>query len=89
MARVDHHENGALIVVAESPEERALVAHGRQAGGALVLLEGLYDVGHDTVLLPGGISERAAQRVRRALEQAASSHQEARRRRRAFRLVKD
>lgn len=89
MARLARHESGALFVAAETPAERALVRHGRRMGGELVLLEGYYTVRDDMVLLPAGISPHGAERVRRALEEAATSHEEAERRRERFRLVKD
>jgi len=89
MARLARHESGAPIVVAETPAELELVRYGRRMGGELVLLEGYYAVRDDTVLLPAGISPHGAERVRRALEEAATSHEEAERRRERFRLVKD
>jgi hypothetical protein len=89
MARVERHQSGALVVVAETPAERRLVQHGVQMGGELVLLEGYYPVRDDTVLLPEGISTRGARRVQLALEEAAASHEEAERRRQRFRIVKE
>jgi len=88
MARVEQR-GGRRRVVAESPAELALLRHGERMGGELVLLEGCYPVHGDALVLPDSISARGARRVCDALEQAATSHQEAQRRRRRFRLVQD
>ena len=87
MARLETGPDGVTIV-AETREERQLVAHGAEGPGFVVLLEGYYPAQNGRVLLPAGISSGGAERVREALEEAAASHQEARRRRDGFRLVK-
>jgi hypothetical protein len=88
MARVAR-DDGAPVILAESEDELALLRHGEREGGELVLLEGYYPIRPGRLLLPEGISARGAERVRRALEHAALSHREARRRREQFRLVKE
>jgi hypothetical protein len=88
VARVERR-GGRRRVVAESPEELALLRHGERMGGELVLLEACYPVHGDVLVLPDTISPHGARRVREALEQAASSHREAEQRRKRFRLVQE
>lgn len=82
-------EKGSVgyVVLAQTDAERELLAHGRRLGGEVVLLEAIYQVLDDRLLLPRKISSQGARRVRRALEAAALSHQEAETRRRRFHLV--
>ncbi len=87
MAKLEHLDR-AWRVVAESDEERALLAHGRQHGGAVTLLEGFYAVRDDTLLLPARSTASGARRVCAAFERAALAHREAQRRRDSFRLLK-
>jgi hypothetical protein len=88
MARVAR-EGDVTVIITESQDELELLRHGERAGGELVLLEGYYPIRADRLLLPESISPQGAERVRKALEQAALSHREARRRREQFRLVKE
>lgn len=76
------------FIQAEHPEERDLLDHGRENGGVIVLLGGEYRVDRDRLLLPETSSELQADRVRVAFEASARSHQQARDKRRAFRLLK-
>lgn len=87
MARVER-QGVAFRVVAESAAETALLSHGRALGGAVTLLEGFYAVRGNALLLPAHSSASTARRVCAAFERAALAHQEARRRRETFRLVK-
>ena len=81
MAKI-HRQGAAWIVVAESDEERALLAHGRNQGGAVTLLEGFYTVQQqDSLVLPCRATASGARRVCAAFERAALAHQEAQRRR--------
>jgi hypothetical protein len=82
-------EKGSIgyFVLAQTDAERELLAHGRQLGGEVILLEAIYQVLDDKLLLPRTISSQGAMRVRRALEAAALSHQEAKERRQRFHLV--
>lgn len=82
-------EKGSIgyFVSAQTDAERELLAHGRRLGGEVILLEATYQVRDDKLLLPRTISSQGAMRVRRALEAAALSHQEAEARRRRFHLV--
>jgi hypothetical protein len=86
MARVEKGPAGYRLL-AENAAERELLAHGRRLRGEVILLEATYPVLGDRLLLPQTLSAQGAQRVRRALEAAALSHQEAEAQRRRFRLV--
>lgn len=88
MARVEHGSRGRFILP-ETDEERALIAHGAEHGHTLVLLEGYYPVQDQALVLPDTANREAAQRVCTAFEHAASTHQQAVRRRERFRLLKD
>jgi hypothetical protein len=87
MARVER-QGATFRVVAESAEETALLCHGRDQGGAVTLLEGFYAVRGNSLLLPARSTASIARRVCAAFERAALAHEEARRRRGRFRLVK-
>jgi hypothetical protein len=87
MAKLEH-QGPAWKVVAESDEERALLAHGRKNGGSVTLLEGFYSVRDDALVLPGRATASGARRVCAAFERAALAHREAQRRRDGFRLLK-
>jgi len=99
MARLHRHHDG-YVIVAQTEAELDLLAHAcraeprregdaeQPARGELILLEAYYLVHENTLLLPHGISDNGALRVCLALQEAARSHQEARERRRRFRLVK-
>jgi hypothetical protein len=87
MARVERYR-GSHRIIAEAPAELELLADAKQRGHELVLLEGYYAIRDNAVLLPQGISVRAARRVCAALEEAAAAHLEAKRRRAGFQLIK-
>jgi hypothetical protein len=87
VARLEHR-GPAWRVVAESDEERALLAHGRTHGGAVTLLEGFYSVSEGALLLPDRSTSSSARRVCAAFERASLAHREAQRRRGDFRLLK-
>jgi len=87
MARIGRDVRGPLVI-AETDSERDLLHFGRTRGGEVVLLEGLYPVRGNALVLPESLSLRGARRVCLALQQAAGAHQEAQRRRRKFLLIK-
>ncbi len=87
MAHVEHRPN-VNVIIPETVEERALIAHGEQSGKTLVLLEGLYPVHDQALVLPDTSDVRASQRICSAFERAAAAHHQAVLRRRDFKLVK-
>jgi len=86
MARF-HRQGRAALLIAETEDERALLQHARRHGDEVVLVEACYPVLGRAVVLPDGIDEAAALRVRQAFVDAAASHGEATRRRGQFEVV--
>ena len=73
MARL---ERGARrwLIHAESDEEKALLASGRQRGGHLTLEDAVYPLDGDSLVLPAELSEGAALKMSAAFERAARAH---------------
>lgn len=89
MARIRRTSSNKAWIVAQNAGERHLLASGMRSGGRIVLQDGYYDVTAERLLLPRGISAGACERLARAFERAAHSHEQALSHRRVFRIVDD
>ena len=89
MALIRRTRSRKAWIGAENAAERDLLASGMRDGERIVLEDCYYQVTASSLLLPAGISATTCERLARAFERAARSHEQALSHRRAFRIVDD